>query len=123
MESAPQKVHKVTEAVTMRGITEVWSYCQREWYHFGASVEEARVGQGCVERAPLPAAFDFAIVLAFLRLSPQAQALQLIHQRPLHFCLMFRRQLLSPRSQIKRINCHLSLSIDQSDLNIALLLR
>src|ERR1019366_941590 len=48
---------------------------------------------------------------------------QLLHQRLLHPPTMLRLKLRSTRRQIKRINRHLPLSVNQSNLNIALLIR
>src|ERR1022692_2495229 len=55
--------------------------------------------------------------------STQLQTLQLIQQRLLHFFLVLGSQLFSPGRQIERIDRHLTFGIDQSDFDIALLMR
>src|SRR5258708_24935386 len=57
------------------------------------------------------------------RSSAKLQTFQFIHQSLLYLLLVFCRQLLPPRGQIKRIDRHLPLGVNQSDLNIALLVR
>src|SRR5579863_2597162 len=51
------------------------------------------------------------------------QTLQLLQQRLCHLAPVFSRQLLFRGRQIKRIDRHLSLGIDQGNFNIAFLLR
>src|SRR5580700_294800 len=56
-------------------------------------------------------------------LSREIQTLELVEKRLLHFFLESHRKFLALRSQIKRIDRHLSFRIDQGDFNVALLPR
>src|SRR5580692_3862163 len=57
------------------------------------------------------------------RRSEHLTPLAILQERLLQLLAMFRLELRSPPGQIKRINGHLPFGIDQSDLDVALLIR